>query len=166
MTIATAQDLDLGTWSSNGNPDIGSFPGSSTSLPHLTVHGTGDGLKDYYSFMIAAASTAEPVNVVLDIDHGFEMKDFYKSDATYWNSRLKLFRVNTDGSHNLVASGGLTSPSMGAGGSSTWFDDYLAIRITEGASMSSRCLLVGGGQTQMAAGHTGLIIYQRVWITI
>ena len=49
-TLATAQDLDLGAWGLNANPDIA----NATTIPHLTVHGTGDGNSDFYKFTVTS----------------------------------------------------------------------------------------------------------------
>ncbi len=84
-SVFTAQSLDSGSWSLNANDEIK----DAESLPHITVKGTGDGNLDFYSFTVTETmlQNAGPggVDVVLDIDHGFEL-----SDRLWWASQLLL----------------------------------------------------------------------------
>ena len=86
-SIGTAQDLDLGAWGLNANPEIQ----SASTIPHLTVHGTGDGNSDYYKFTVSGTGTKQ---VVIDVDHGFQ-----SGDPKVWLSKLSIF----NGAGDLVA---------------------------------------------------------------
>ncbi|MGB0600229.1 MAG: hypothetical protein ACPGLY_26425, partial [Rubripirellula sp.] len=113
-----AQDLELGKWNNNVDADVQDF--SETALPHLTIHGTGDGNVDVYKFNVASTDAL----VMLDIDRGYE-----PGDDVIWGSRLFLYDEQGD----LIASGPGYSdpynPSLGGGGSSSWFDDYLEVPL-------------------------------------
>src|SRR5262249_33312618 len=113
-----AQDLDLGKWNQNSNPDIA----QSTVLPHVTVNATGDGDVDYYKFavtapMLQAAAAQGGVSAIFDVDHGYE-----PGDPIFWASRIQIFNEAGD----LLAAGpGFSNPAQGGTGSTTWLDDYL-----------------------------------------
>ena len=86
---------------------------NATTVPHITVHGTGDGNDDWYKFTIASGTA----QVTLDMDNGYQF-----GDPILWLSKLKLY----DASGDLIQQGpGYSDPSVGAGGSSTWYDDFL-----------------------------------------
>ncbi|MHC4996345.1 MAG: hypothetical protein ACYTGQ_14970, partial [Planctomycetota bacterium] len=116
----TAQDIDLGKWNQNVNPDIA----DSTTKPHVTVLGTGDGETDFYKFTITDemlkntdSDSFDGLQVIFDIDYGFE-----EGDAINWGSLLRLY--NSAG--NLITqSAKETSPQLGAMGSNTFADGYL-----------------------------------------
>lgn len=76
-----AQNLDGDGWNLGANPDIT----DSTTLPHVSVNGLGDGTYDYYSFTIANAGD----RAIFDIDHeNFDSMIFlYDSDGNVvdWN---------------------------------------------------------------------------------
>ena len=74
-TPGSAQNIDLGKWSTNFNPEVSA---STAPAPHLTIVGTGDSTKDYYSFTGTSGS-----KVTLDIDHGYDF-----GDSTSWFSKL------------------------------------------------------------------------------
>ncbi|HXG48652.1 MAG TPA: calcium-binding protein, partial [Methylomirabilota bacterium] len=126
-SVYTAQNIDLGKWSKGVNPNIV----SATTIPHLTILGTslGNGETDFYKFTITQEMLDDDpaIRAIFDIDHGFEL-----GDSLLWGSRLRLYDVipdpNATGSTvaRLLAQGaGVSSPVVGAGGSSTWLDDYL-----------------------------------------
>jgi len=75
--LASAQSLELETWSLNFNDDInandGVFTNISTTTPHVSITGTGDGTFDYYSFTVGAGET-----ITFDIDdsNGFDSELF------------------------------------------------------------------------------------------
>jgi hypothetical protein len=65
---ATAQNIDAAGWSLQNDPTIA----NSTTLPHVSIRGTGDGSFDYYSFTANAGDVA-----VFDIDaHNFDTELF------------------------------------------------------------------------------------------
>ena len=121
-TLATSQDLDLGAWGLNANPDIA----NATTIPHITVHGTGDGNSDYYKFNVTSdmlANSGGAVTTTFDMDNGFAF-----GDPIVWLSHLQLYNSSGD----LIAQGpGYSNPlTAGAGGSSTWYDDFLSTTLT------------------------------------
>ncbi|MEY2434810.1 MAG: mucin9, partial [Acidimicrobiaceae bacterium] len=79
--IFSAQDLDLGKWSSSFSSDIA----NSLTRPHLTLQGTGDGHTDFYKFSVSGASSTSKKHVTFDIDHGFVI-----GDPILWASLLTL----------------------------------------------------------------------------
>jgi len=124
----TAQDLGLGDWSRNAHPDIASVTGDPALEPHLTVLGTGNGDPDFYSFEITAEMLADAgsngVQASFDIDHGFEF-----GDRILWLSLLRLYNANGD---RIAQGRGFSDPlTAGAGGSTTWLDDFLAFTFTQ-----------------------------------
>lgn len=69
-TLATAQPVDL-HFTLDFSPDIGNgthTENTSTTIPHVTVSGTGDGTFDYYSFYFPGNGSTSGF-IVLDIDH-------------------------------------------------------------------------------------------------
>lgn len=68
-SIGTAQSLEGINWSLNFDPRIGDgFVNTSTTIPHMTVTGTGDGSFDYYSFFVPQAGSS----AIFDIDDGID----------------------------------------------------------------------------------------------
>src|SRR5207247_5586641 len=64
-----------------------------------------------------------PVNATFDVDHGYE-----PGDPILWLSRLKLY----DSAGRLIAQGpGWSYPSQGAGGSTSYLDDFLQFTFTQ-----------------------------------
>ena len=136
-TLTSAQNLDLSKWSLNSNPDIT----SSTTLPHITIHGTGDGTKDFYKFTGEAGDV-----VILDIDHGFEIADFNSTTQTYWNSVLTLYKLDADGQTWTVVTQGLgySDTTVGGTGSDTWSDDFISVGGTPPTYYYDYAHLAGG----------------------
>ncbi|MEY2518221.1 MAG: large repetitive protein, partial [bacterium] len=127
-TIETAQDLELGEFNRNANPDIADLTGDARLEPHLTVRGSGDGGSDFYSFEITQAmidaAGSDGVQASFDIDHGYDI-----GDPKFWLSLLTIYNAAGD----LIARGpGFSNPLLaGAGGSSTYFDDFLTHTFTQ-----------------------------------
>lgn len=127
-----AQPIDFGSWGTSANPEIE----NDTTVPHLTIKGSGDGATDFYRFVItqamidaALAAGLDGVEGRFDIDHGYE------GVGTYWGSQLRLYEFATvDGSvvANLVPNG--ASPELAVGtldeGSSTRLDALLTYTFT------------------------------------
>ncbi|HKI93353.1 MAG TPA: hypothetical protein VJ986_13715, partial [Gaiellaceae bacterium] len=121
-TLASAQNLELASWGLNADPNIV----NATTIPHVTVQGTGDGNSDFYKFTVTQAmidASSGAVQTTFDIDHGYTA-----GDPIVWLSKLRLY--NQAG--NLVAQGpGYSNPyTQGAGGSTTWFDDFLQTSLS------------------------------------
>ena len=111
-SVFTAQDLDTAKWSTNAVTDIT----RSTTVPHISVLGSGDGSADVYAFeiteeMLAAAGAG--IRVIVDINHGFD-----RSDPIFWVSKLTLFELREPLDPELP-----TLPNVIAEGSSFNFPD-------------------------------------------
>ncbi len=124
-SLFTAQTLDFAGWSVATSPDIL----NSTTVPHITIKGTGDGEADYYQFTIdidMLNAGGGHVGMMLDIDHGYEF-----GDNIFWGSQLKLYLLaddaDEDATPQLIASGwGYSNPDTTcATGRETWLDDFL-----------------------------------------
>ena len=48
-TLGSAQDLEAASWGLNANPEIA----NAETIPHVTIHGTGDGNSDFYRFVVS-----------------------------------------------------------------------------------------------------------------
>ncbi len=72
-SILTAQNVDNAPFGMGNNPNIT----NATTVPHLSINGTGDGTFDYYSFTVGAGDTA-----TFDID------------AANFNSELFLYDLS------------------------------------------------------------------------
>ena len=66
-SLGAAQNID-GSFSLDFSPDIGNITGANTSttIPHVTINGTGNGTFDYYRFTV---TTPESL-AIFDIDYG------------------------------------------------------------------------------------------------
>lgn len=105
-TIATAQNVD-GSFTSNSDPDTA----NSTTVPHVTVIGTGNNSVDIYRFTVPAANTT----CVFDIDYGMPSFD----------SMLRVM----NGSGTVLVNVDDADTGQGAGGSSHQYDAYVALII-------------------------------------
>lgn len=76
-SLAEAQDLDTAGWSLADNPYIQ----DSTSIPHVSVQGTGNGTYDYYSFTVANAGDVGYFDI--DLTSGLDSYlNLYDSNGT------------------------------------------------------------------------------------
>jgi len=125
-SIYTAQSLEYAKWSKSSDTDII----NATTVPHLTIKGSGNGEVDVYKFtvtddMLNPGGVSTPVNASFDVDHGY---DYW--DGTLWASKLTLY----DSNGTLITSGpGYSDPAdlaAGGQGSTTWLDDYLQYQFT------------------------------------
>jgi hypothetical protein len=99
---ATAQNLDGATFTVANDPDIT----DSTTVPHVSVNGTGDGTFDYYSFTVAHAGDRG----IFDIDH--ESSVFGPGLDTMlflYDSAGNLIAENDDGGGDPGSNGFLAS---------------------------------------------------------
>jgi hypothetical protein len=119
-TLATAQSID-GSFTLDFSADIGNAAGlnTSTSMPHVTIQGTGDGTFDYYSFTVAGTSLA-----IFDIDYGKTPGQPGSMDTmiAVWAADGTLVAYDDD-EWNLGA---------GAGGSVHGYDSFLQLELTAG----------------------------------
>lgn len=101
-TLAAPQSLESETWTLNSSALIGdATTNTSTTIPHLTVTGTGNGTFDYFSFAVPTNGSRG----IFDIDN----------DGSTVDTALFLY----DASGNLLASNDNASNTLGAGGSRT-----------------------------------------------
>ncbi len=119
-TIATAQNIDSAFWSLNANDNIGDrIQNTSTTIPHVTIEGTGNGTFDYYSFTASAGAVG-----TFDIDFG-------KGGNGSFDTYLRLYRA--DGTL-LASNDDSLSISDGQGGSISRVDSFLQYTFpTDGA---------------------------------
>jgi uncharacterized repeat protein (TIGR01451 family) len=109
-SIPAAQDLDGQGWSLQFDPDIGdTASNTSTSIPHVTIYGTGDDTYDYYVFTVHNAGDRG----IFDIDYG--------TTGGFVDAFLDLFRA--DGT--WLAADDDSPTAWGAGGSTSSLDSYL-----------------------------------------
>ena len=99
-SVLTAQDLDGERWSLAPDVNIA----DSTTVPHLTVTGSGDGTFDHYAFTVANAGDRG----TFDIDFGAGAGGSMDSYLRLYNSGGLLLAQNDDSS---TASGGAGSTS-------------------------------------------------------
>ncbi|MCK9233366.1 MAG: hypothetical protein M0P04_11340, partial [Syntrophales bacterium] len=131
-SINVPQDLELGAWGQNFNDEIGNTTeNTSQTIPHITVQATGDDTVDYFSFEVTQEmldESSDSVTVILDIDHGFEYDSSTGSfDSVWWIPTLEL--INPEG--QTIEDGFISDPAWGKEGSSTWYDGYLEMELTE-----------------------------------
>ncbi|MFP6612284.1 MAG: hypothetical protein VB835_08235, partial [Pirellulales bacterium] len=119
--LDTPQDIGLGKWSNVHDPEIGDGNGNtSATIPHITVKGTGDDTRDYYSFEVTEkmiVDSGKPIRAIFDIDHGTE-----PGDNVFWWSQLNLYKKverepgETGPAANLFANDGVyyANPAHGA----------------------------------------------------
>ncbi|MEQ8463977.1 two-partner secretion domain-containing protein, partial [Coleofasciculus sp. E1-EBD-02] len=106
-SINRAQSLD-GSFSVAANPDVE----SSTTVPFVSISGTGDGTFDYYSFTVETAGSQG----IFDIDQG--------NTGGAGSLDTELFLFNAQG--GLLASNDDAAITQGAGGSSRITDSYIS----------------------------------------
>ncbi len=120
-SFSTAQRIDSAGWNTLFDAAIGDRTGNtSTTLPHITVNGSGDGTRDYYRFNVPAGGG----RVILDIDNASN------GLPGSFNSRLRLystpFFTQIDNNDDAAA---ITD---GAGGSISLQDAYLETTLAAG----------------------------------
>ena len=113
-----AQPIDFGMWGRTANPDIT----GDTTVPHLTIKGSGDGGVDFYKFEISQEMINLGQPATFDIDHGYE------GFGPYWGSQLRLYKLAPDADGALTAQLVAESPEVAAAldaGSSSFVDGLL-----------------------------------------
>ena len=95
-SIATAQDIDAtANWNLANDADIS----ASTTRPHASIQGTGNGTFDYYSFTATAGDTA-----TFDID-----SEDFDTELFLYDSSGTLLAANDDNGGDPGSGGGLAS---------------------------------------------------------
>ena len=104
--IAGAQDLETADWSRSSDPNIGdTSTNTSTTIPHISIDGSGDGTFDYYSFDVANAG-----------DRGI-----FDIDGASFDTQLFLF----DTAGTMLTQDDDSSTTEGAGGSTSGLDSFI-----------------------------------------
>ena len=104
-SIGAAQSLD-DLYSLSFDSNIGdSLTNTSTTIPHVTVSGSGDGTFDYYSFTVNRAGD----------------RAIFDTDQTNFDTEIFLYDLQG----NLLAQNDDSSIALGAGGSTSFNDSYL-----------------------------------------
>jgi hypothetical protein len=109
-SLATAQNIDGGPWDLNFDPDIGdAISNTSTTIPHVSILGTGNNTWDWYEFTVADAGDRG----IFDIDYGYE--------GGWMDSWLELY----DSGGGQLAVNDDSSPDWGQGGSTAPLDSFI-----------------------------------------
>ncbi len=115
-SIATAMNVDA-SFSQEFDPNIGSTAANtSTTLPHASIQGTGDGTYDFYAFTVTNAG-----------DRGIFDMDFTSGPGGFTYDTVF---VVYDSLGQVVAFDDDSSTSDGQGGSTSNFDSFLDIVFT------------------------------------
>jgi filamentous hemagglutinin family protein len=104
-SVGTAQNID-GFFSLSSNPDVE----SSSTIPHTSIAGTGDGTFDYYSVTVETAGSRG----IFDIDNSASGSDGIDT---------QLHLIDREG--NLLTNNDDSLPTVGAGGSTSSRDSYV-----------------------------------------
>lgn len=130
-SLATAQNIDA-FFSLDFSADIGNQAGANTSttIPHVTITGTGNGTFDYYTFTVATTSL-----VILDIDYGCSDavgstfgcpgaagSGGMDTEIALWDSTGAWLTENDDFSPITVGAGGTVHP----------YDSFIQLTLTPG----------------------------------
>ncbi|MCH2123042.1 MAG: pre-peptidase C-terminal domain-containing protein, partial [Pirellulaceae bacterium] len=107
-----AQNLDNEIWTTQPNSDIGdALSDTSTTIPHLTIEGTGNGSFDYYSFTVTTANSRG----IFDVDRG--------ETGTAGSVDTELFLFDSDG--NQLAANDVSPFVVGGSGSTSSEDAFI-----------------------------------------
>jgi hypothetical protein len=110
-SLATAQNIDGGPWDLIFDPDIGdASSNTSTTIPHISILGTGNNTWDWYEFTVANAGDRG----IFDIDYGWGAGGNMDSWLELYDSSGGQLAVNDD-----------SSPSAGQGGSTFRLDSFI-----------------------------------------
>ncbi len=109
-TLATAQNIN-GNFTLDFSSNIGDVAGNNTSttIPHVTISGTGDGTYDYYSFFVAVAGSIG----IFDIDFGYDNgPGSVDTELALFNSAGGVLAQNDDFSVTAGAGGSTPGPGI------------------------------------------------------
>ncbi|MFO0869977.1 MAG: Ig-like domain-containing protein [Pirellulales bacterium] len=141
-TLATAQDLDGAQWSTAFDTLIGDQTvNTSTTIPHITVVGRGDGTRDYYTFNVPTNGA----RVLLDIDQGST------GQPGTINTLLRLY--NSAGT--LLSTNDDAPTTYGSGGSSSVQDAYIDTAFPSALVLPAGDYVVEVAQSGGAAPASG-----------
>lgn len=142
-SLATAQAVDF-HFTLGFSPDIGNgthTDNTSTTIPHVTVVGSGDGSFDYYSFYFPGPGTTSGF-VVLDVDHTSSSLD---SHVALWSADGSLLGHNDDYDYR----GGAEGSRLDYGGT-TSYDSLMTTYLTAPGTY-----IVGVGRWAASPGTGG-----------
>lgn len=142
-SLATAQAVDF-HFTLDFSPDIGNgthTDNTSTTIPHVTVIGSGDGSFDYYSFHFPGPGTTFGF-VVLDIDHA---SSGFNSHVALWSADGTLLGHNDDYDYR----GGAGGSRLDYGGT-TSYDSLMTTYLTAPGTY-----IVGVGRYAASPGTGG-----------
>ncbi|MBI5761522.1 MAG: pre-peptidase C-terminal domain-containing protein, partial [Planctomycetales bacterium] len=135
-SLATAQNLDNAGWSTTFDANIGDATvNTSTTIPHVTIIGTGNGTFDYYSFTVANVGDRG----IFDID---------ATNAGLGDSEIFLY----DALGNLLAQDDDSSITEGAGGSTTGNDSFLEFTF-----LAAGTYIIGVGEFNSTGFFGGIV---------
>ena len=125
-TLATAQNIN-GFFSLDFSPDIGNQAGTNTSttMPHVTILGTGNGTFDYYSFTVTTGGLA-----IFDIDFGCSSSENCQGAPGSGGMDTEIAVWTAAGI--LLASNDDFAITAGAGGSVHPFDSFIQLTLAPG----------------------------------
>lgn len=117
-TIATAQNIDDLGFSLDFDANIGDrTTNTSTTIPHLSILGSGDGSFDFYSFTVANAGDRG----IFDIDFGASATDPFDPEIFLFD----ILGNQLFSSTGIPAQSDDSSVTDGAGGSVSGLDSFL-----------------------------------------
>lgn len=120
-TFSTAVNIDNLGFSLEFDANIGdSTTNTSTTIPHLTILGTGDGSYDFYSFTVSNAGDRG----IFDIDFGSGNSGSFDAELFVFDS---LGNLVLDALTGLPAQNDDTSTTAGAGGSTSSLDSFVEV---------------------------------------
>jgi Calx-beta domain len=125
--VPLSQDIDAQTnWVLTRNGLIGDQNNinTSTTIPHVTIDGTGNGTFDYYRFTVRGASATNPVQGIFDIDFGETPgQGSMDTELFLYDSFGNLLDSDDDGAFLVAEDPGSTTSPNG-------FDAFLQYNFT------------------------------------
>jgi hypothetical protein len=118
-TFATAHDLEYEFWHLGYDSNIGdaSEPPINTSLtiPHVTIHGSGDGTHDFYSFRVTAPNSRGIFDIDMDFKEQLDPNGYMDAELTLFDQYGNMLAFMQDA----------TLPTDGDGGKALLWDPPL-----------------------------------------
>lgn len=118
-TLSTAHDLEDEFWHLGYDSNIGdaSEPPINTSLtiPHVTVHGAGDGTRDFYMFRVTAPNSRGIFDIDMDFDEQLDPNGYMDAELSLYDQYGNLLAFMEDA----------TLPTDGDGGKALLYDPPL-----------------------------------------
>lgn len=139
-SLTTAQSIDA-FFSLDHSEDIGNEAGdnTSTTIPHVTIEGTGDGTNDYFVFTVANAG----VTGIFDIDYGLGHGGSIDTVIGLWAVDGSVLDYDDD-----------SSTQAGAGGSVHDYDSFIQHTFAAAGQY-----IIGVGECCSSPGEGGWLEY-------